>query len=59
MQSKVIAFDIDGTLTNDIQIMKDCIHLWNIHIGYQSAQAVFYDPSRVELVRFPPYMTRE
>lgn len=59
MQSKVIAFDIDGTLTNDIQIMKDCIHRWNLHVGYTSSQAVSYDPTKVSLIKFPPYMNTE
>lgn len=59
MHSEVIAFDIDGTLTNDIQIMKDCIHRWNLHVGYQSSQAVCYDPSKVDLIKFPPYMNTE
>lgn len=54
--TSVIAFDIDGTLTNDVQIMKQCIQKWNTHVGYSSFDSVKYNPKKVSLVDFPPFM---
>ena len=54
--TSVIAFDIDGTLTNDVQIMKQCIQKWNTHVGYSSCDSVKYNPKKVSLVDFPPFM---
>lgn len=48
-----IAIDIDGTLTNDIQIAKDCIHMWNTHVQGSDSRIVSMNLKNVKLFNFP------
>lgn len=49
----VIAVDIDGTLTNDIQIAKDCASKWNNMVGLLSDRRVDINIKKKELYVFP------
>lgn len=50
-----IGVDIDGTLTNDIQIAKDCIRKWNLHVQGNGSRIVTMNPKSVKLYNFPSY----
>lgn len=58
LSKTVVAVDIDGTLTNDIQIAKDCIHMWNTHVNFDPERSVYFNPKSVDLIRFPPYLNK-
>lgn len=50
-----IGVDIDGTLTNDIQIAKECIRKWNMYVQGNSSRIVTMNPKSVKLYKFPTY----
>lgn len=54
-----IAIDIDGTLTNDIQIAKECIARWNNRVGPLSDRRVDINIKKKDLFVFPPFFNRE
>lgn len=53
-----VAIDIDGTLTNDISIMKDCIKAWNLHVENSDAM-VKLNLKSVKLIQFPAFMDQQ
>ncbi len=52
-----IGVDIDGTLTNDIQIAKECIRMWNLHVQGNESRIVTMNPKSVKLFKFPEQTT--
>lgn len=55
----VVAFDIDGTLTDDIQIMKESVRAWNFHVGEDPCRIVKLDMTSPKLVKFSSFCSPE